>query len=109
MLNTREPGLDAVRVLAMLAIVTGHLWTSAYWVRPVFFTWHVPIFFFLAGYLWNERRGLLAEVRHRALTILLPFTAWIVVLTLLVNHGRFWSALHSVLEQAWDSEGFVRP
>ena len=107
--NTRERGLDAVRVLAMLAIVTGHLWTASPWVRPVLFTWHVPIFFFLAGYLWNEHRGLLAEARQRALTILLPFAAWAVLLTLLLDRGRFWPALHELARQAWRAEGFVRP
>ncbi|RNL78254.1 acyltransferase family protein [Nocardioides marmorisolisilvae] len=107
--NTRERGLDAVRVLAMVAIVAGHLWTTSAWVRPVLYTWHVPVFFFLTGFLWNERRGLLAEVRQRTLTVLLPFTAWVVLLTLVVNHGRFWPALHEVALEAWHADGFVRP
>jgi acyltransferase len=93
----------------MLAIVTGHLWTTEPWVRPVFFTWHVPIFFFLAGYLWNEHRSLAAEIRHRALTVLLPFAAWILVLTLVVNHDHLASSLRDVAHQAWDGNGFVRP
>lgn len=93
----------------MLAIVTGHLWTTEPWVRPVFFTWHVPIWFFLAGYLWNEQRSLAAEIRHRALTILLPFAAWILVLTLAVNHDHVSSSLHDLAHQAWEANGFVRP
>jgi len=93
----------------MLAIVTGHLWTTHAWVRPVLFTWHVPIFFFLAGYLWNEHRGLAAEVRHRALTLLLPFVAWIVLLVLLVDHDHPAAAAHRVAQEAWRSQGFERP
>ena len=107
--STRERGLDAVRVLAMLAIVTGHLWTTAHWVRPVLFTWHVPIFFFLAGYLWSDRRSLAEEVRQRVVTVLLPFVAWVVVLTLVVHHDHPVAALHDVARQAWDAQGFVRP
>lgn len=93
----------------MLGIVAGHLWTAHAWVRPVLFTWHVPIFFFLAGYLWNEHRSLVAEVRHRAMTVLLPCLAWIVVLALLLERAHPASAVHDVLHQLWESRGLERP
>ncbi|MFL6154573.1 MAG: acyltransferase family protein [Marmoricola sp.] len=108
-MSTRARGLDAVRVIAMLAIVAGHLWTAHYWVRPVLFTWHVPIFFFLAGYLWNEKRGLVAEVRNRALTLLVPFVAWLVLLTVLLYRDHLDSTLHDLFWQAWYGEGYMRP
>jgi len=45
------------------------------WIYP----WHVPIFFFLTGYFWTSGRPLLAEVRTRARTLLVPYAFWMLV------------------------------
>lgn len=75
----RSGAIDAVRVAGILAVVAGHtLDTPA--VRPLFYTWHVPLFFFLAGYFWSTRRGLGQEVRKRGRTLMLPYLTWFVLL-----------------------------
>lgn len=75
----RSGAIDAVRVAGILAVVAGHtLATPA--VRPLFYTWHVPLFFFLAGYFWSHRRGLAQEVRKRGRTLMLPYVTWFVLL-----------------------------
>lgn len=76
--KTRDPGLDLVRCLGVLAIVAGHVWMSELTLE-VFYTWHVPVFFFLSGYLWNPGKEPRVEVRSRVRSLLQPYLFWFVV------------------------------
>ncbi|MGH1548675.1 acyltransferase family protein [Leifsonia poae] len=44
------------------------------------FAWHVPVFFVLTGYLWKPGRSIIGEVRRRALSLLLPYAAWLAII-----------------------------
>ncbi|HKS00680.1 MAG TPA: acyltransferase family protein [Arthrobacter sp.] len=77
--QVRSGAIDFLRVLGIAAVVAGHI---AAWSGPVLretvYTWHVPLFFFLSGYLWSEGRGLIQEMNKRAKTLLLPYIVWLV-------------------------------
>lgn len=75
----RSAALDAVRVLAIVAVVAGHVWSGPE-LRPYVYTWHVPIFFLLTGYLWRPGRTVVDEVSRRARTLLVPYAWWLVLL-----------------------------
>lgn len=68
--------MDAVRVLGVVAVVAGHVWSNSISVA-LFYPWHVALFFFLAGYLWNNKRNIGEEVAVRWRTILIPYIAWL--------------------------------
>lgn len=74
----RSGALDFLRVLGIAAVVVGHIsaWSGPV-TREAIYTWHVPLFFFLSGYLWSENRGLLKEVKKRAKTLLIPYAVWL--------------------------------
>jgi fucose 4-O-acetylase-like acetyltransferase len=75
----RSAGVDAVRVLGVIAVIAGHVWASGpipHWVYP----WHVPVFFVITGYLWSDRRSLAAEAHRRFTTLGRPYLAWLVML-----------------------------
>lgn len=74
----RSAAIDAVRVVSVVAIVAGHVWTTD-GVARWFFLWHVPVFFMLTGYLWNEARSLQAEARRRSETLLRPYVSWLLL------------------------------
>lgn len=76
---TRNAGIDLVRCIAILAIVAGHVWTNPI-TDMLFFTWHVPVFFFLTGYLWRPGRSVAEETGRRARTLVKPYVFWIVLL-----------------------------
>lgn len=78
----RSGGIDAVCTLGILAIVAGHAWTRDA-TALAFYTWHVPVFFFLSGYLWSGRRSFGGEVRQRLATLGKPYVFWLVVLAAL--------------------------
>ncbi|MBG6216270.1 fucose 4-O-acetylase-like acetyltransferase [Arthrobacter sp. CAN_A6] len=84
----RSGAIDALRVVAVVGIVTGHVWAGPI-IDAGLYTWHVPAFFLLSGYLWKSRkpdarRAVAAEAKKRFRTIMTPYVAWLVV-TLLAH------------------------
>lgn len=85
----RSTGLDLVRLVGVLAIVVAHTFTSDT-VNVWTYSWHVPVFFVLSGYLWTPGRSLVAEARSRSRTLLVPYVVWLVVVLVVyvaVFHG----------------------
>ncbi|MHA7207653.1 acyltransferase family protein [Arthrobacter sp. MDT1-65] len=86
--SVRSGAIDALRVLAVVGVVAGHVWSGPL-VDAGLYTWHVPAFFLLSGYLWRARepgtrRVSVTEAKKRFGTIMAPFFAWLVV-TLIVH------------------------
>ncbi|MGN6742447.1 MAG: acyltransferase family protein [Amnibacterium sp.] len=79
----RNAGIDLVRVIGLVAVVGGHVFSSSPIAREFTYSWHMPLFFLLTGYLWNERRTLGGEWRTRLRTLMLPYLAWVVILAAL--------------------------
>jgi len=65
--------------LGILAIVAGHVWLNPA-VLDALYTWHVPIFFFLAGWLWKPGRTVRAEIVRRGRALLYPYAFWLVTI-----------------------------
>ena len=87
---TRSGAIDALRVLAVVGVVAGHVWSGPL-VDAGLYTWHVPAFFLLSGYLWKTRRpgarrAVVTEAKRRFRTIMTPYLAWLAV-TLIVHVG----------------------
>jgi acyltransferase len=76
---TRAAAIDAVRVFGIVAIVVGHVWSTTQITRLVY-PWHVPIFFFLTGYLWTTGRSVNMEVRSRSRSLLVPYVSWLIII-----------------------------
>ena len=82
----RNAGLDAVRVVGITAVVVGHSWNVdevGRWVYP----WHVPLFFFLTGYLFKGDRPFHIELRARTRSLAYPYIFWLLTLGLLYAVG----------------------
>lgn len=97
----RSSGVDLVRLLGIGAVVVGHAVPTEP-VRAIAFTWHVPLFFFLSGYLWKPGRDLGAEARGRWRTLAIPYVAWLALVSavllpiLLVQDGPAAAARRAV-------------
>jgi acyltransferase len=75
----RSGAIDAVRLLGIVAVVAGHTLMSPL-IRPLLYSWHVPLFFFLSGYLWSHRRTLKVEFSKKFRSLGLPYLTWIVLI-----------------------------
>ncbi|TFD53011.1 hypothetical protein E3T55_05795 [Cryobacterium frigoriphilum] len=81
----RSVAIDTVRVVGLIAVVAGHMWAgspddSANPVRIALYSWHVPLFFFLTGYMRSQHKPLAVETIARARSLLVPFAAWTIIL-----------------------------
>lgn len=110
--SPRNLGIDAVRVLALVAVVVGHVWyvpSVARWT----YSWHVPVFFILAGYLWPRQRTQREDFRLRFRSILVPYAAWwLVVLAAYVGGTVAMGdtpTLKRAILAAWGGVGAYRP
>lgn len=65
----RDMTIDIMKGLGILAVIAGHLVETG---RGFIFSWHMPLFFILAGYFYREREPV-AETRHAAARLLLPY------------------------------------
>lgn len=76
----RLASIDCLRLLAILAVATGHFWNKDSIVRAATYSWHVPMFFFLTGYLWSSTKTLRLELHSRSKSLLVPYICWLVAL-----------------------------
>jgi acyltransferase len=75
----RSGAIDLLRVLGIAAVVIGHVYYNPT-VEKALYTWHVPVFFFLTGYLWSPGRTLRTEVSNRVRTIAVPYLSWLAII-----------------------------
>lgn len=83
MKTKRLSWLDSLRGFGIILITLGHLGCFELLERYIY-SFHVPLFFFISGYLY--RRGtqpLSTYIKKKTLTILVPFFAWTFLSTLL--------------------------
>ncbi|HEX5858663.1 MAG TPA: acyltransferase [Microbacterium sp.] len=78
----RDVTLDVLRVVGIAAVVVAHVWFREEWAHAFIFSWNMPLFFFLTGYLWKDR-PFGAMVRRRSEMLLLPYAFWLVVWSVL--------------------------
>ncbi|OYC97796.1 hypothetical protein CI089_04495 [Microbacterium sp. Yaish 1] len=64
-----------VRVIGIVAVVAGHISTEGV-IRPLLYSWHVPLFFVLVGYFWSAERTLRAETVSRLRSLVVPTLVW---------------------------------
>jgi fucose 4-O-acetylase-like acetyltransferase len=99
---SRSVGIDLARVVGLVAIVAGHAWEGRE-VSLFLFSWHVPIFFLLTGYLWRPGRPLGTEVRKRARTLLVPYVLWYLIVA-----GTWFTYASQVLYDDFDWHAAAR-
>jgi fucose 4-O-acetylase-like acetyltransferase len=76
----RSASLDILRIAGVMAVVAGHVWGDVPLARSLIYSWQVPIFFVLSGYL-DSARSIPAVVNRRARSMLLPHATWLIVIT----------------------------
>lgn len=107
----RDIGVDALRGFSILLVVLGHAIANAenllpfmtsnlgsvtaptynlkYLLSNFLYTFHMPLFFLIGGYVLFGKR---IRIRDRALRLLVPFLAWIPVYFLVNRYIHHWPA-----------------
>lgn len=80
--------IDIVKGIGILSIVIGHITDGV--LREVFFLFHVPLFFFLSGYLFKQPLNLSGFLIKKSKALLIPYVSFLVVfVSLLLVKGWF--------------------
>lgn len=72
--------IDIAKGIAIICIILGHLGSSE--INRIVYTFHVPIFFLISGYFFNDRKSIKEVVKSKAKTLLAPyaFTCGVIIL-----------------------------
>lgn len=73
--------IDIARGIAMLCIIMGHLGNRN--ISRVVFTFHVPIFFLITGYLMSERTDNISYVKKKFRNLIVPYIVTCIVIIVL--------------------------
>jgi fucose 4-O-acetylase-like acetyltransferase len=72
-LNTRIEWLDSLKGLAIILVVWGHL-NIPIKAETIIYSFHMPLFFFVSGYLFKQNNRTLKEYVHRKISgLLVPY------------------------------------
>ncbi|MGP6204417.1 acyltransferase family protein [Microbacterium sp. F2] len=110
-MKERSAAIDAVRVIGMLAVIAGHIWItqeSRQWI----YTWQLPLFFILTGYLWSGTRSFRSEIAVRARTLLLPYVSWFAIIAVIAWSTRALQdelTFGQALRQVWGGAYLTTP
>lgn len=66
--TARKRYIDMAKGFAILSIIAGHM--NVFFIDRFVFTYHVPIFFIISGYLFKNRNGL---IKKRSKRLLAPY------------------------------------
>ncbi len=116
-MKDRVDYIDISKGLGMLAIIWGHIINSG-WSYALVYSFHIPLFFFLSGLVYNNKKhtDIIVFIKNRAKRLLLPYVIYSIVTWLFwvcfvlathrnVENGIFYPLLQTFIAQG--SGGFL--
>lgn len=96
----RQTWIDVAKAIAIVLIVFGHF-GGPYFIHCLLWTFHVPLFFFLSGYLNHTRN--ISQLSSRLLKrLVVPYFTVYAVLTLIKVRSLDWNAIgQTLLASLW--------
>ena len=94
MAKERDKSIDSLKGLGIILMIIGHVNTP---LRDFIFSFHMPLFFFISGYLYKDR--CINDILHRCIDrILIPYLAtclfiWLVYIIAVHNWAWGFSIL----------------
>lgn len=92
------------RGLGILCVVWGH--TGSPLGHYMIYMFHMPLFFFISGYLHSDRFPPAAYARHKAKSLMLPYVLFMLAETVL---GRFLFPASYLQDSPWLPSGITGP
>ena len=90
--NKRDVTVDVMKGVGILLMLVGHWHGMSQWAHQFIYSFHMPLFFLVAGYFSKQMTDWAKSLKKNALRLLLPFVfthfmliGWIAV-KVLVKH-----------------------
>ena len=75
-MNKRVEWIDIAKGYGILFVIIGHLYLQDSFLTTQIYTFHMPLFFFLSGYVFSAKKYNFNEfIKRKAKTILVPYFA----------------------------------
>ncbi len=97
--NKRLAFIDALKGFGIICITLGHL-NCDIWLKKYLYSFHVPLFFFISGYLYNgDKYSIGSYIKKKTLRLLVPFLVWglLCSTTALIKGSKFLPTLFKFL------------
>jgi fucose 4-O-acetylase-like acetyltransferase len=98
--------IDVVRGLGILLVVLGHLETG--FPERIIYAFHMPLFFFLSGYVHKVQNKYGTFLQKRAIHLLVPYVVFLLLLAPLelhhASHGGKEAIKKAVLDMVWGGD-----
>lgn len=96
----RNKNIDLLKGVGIIFMVIGHLhFQSKYFVKLIY-SFHMPLFFVIAGYLYTSRNDIWGYIKRKAIRLLIPYFSFSVlylVLQFFIDKTHFSDKIISVL------------
>lgn len=79
--NTRKNWIDAAKGYGMILVILGHI-TEYSPVGMIIYSFHMPLFFFMSGYLFSTKRSFGEFARNKTRRLILPYFVYAIPLIL---------------------------
>jgi len=79
----RKEWIDITKGIGIIAVVAGHIYVGN--IKLIIFMFHMPLFFFLSGYLFNPKHDKKKYFKKKVIHLLVPY----VMFLLLIYYGFF--------------------
>ncbi len=83
-MTKRIDWIDVLKGIGITLVVLGHLTNYDEWIMVLIYSFHMPLFFVLSGYLYNASGGFKEFIYRKYKSILLPFLICQIVNSILV-------------------------
>jgi fucose 4-O-acetylase-like acetyltransferase len=79
--------VDLMKGIGILAVVAGHVYTGV--ATNFIYLFHMPLFFFLSGYLFKSRTDFKLFLRDKSIHLLLPYFCFLIPIYVVFNPLSF--------------------
>jgi len=70
--------VDSLKGVGILSVVVGHIYSGV--LKDIIFVFHMPLFFFMAGYLFKPRQQIKEYFTKKVYHLLIPYIAFLFIL-----------------------------
>ncbi|TXB63712.1 acyltransferase family protein [Vicingus serpentipes] len=74
----RKEYIDIMKGIGIISVVAGHTYIGI--TKQIIFLFHMPLFFFLGGYLFKTRTNQLQYIKDKSIHLLLPYISFLLLL-----------------------------
>ena len=82
-MQNRDDRISCLKGIAIISVVMGHVWATS---RPVVYVYHLAVFFFVSGWLYNEKKyhnslkTLFATRMHSVMPVYMKYAAFQIII-----------------------------